>query len=97
MTPYEIRLDVTKLAAELLQKNRLPDEQAFNAAVRAKWTDSMSPNDIAALARSIGPKPITAEEVNALASQLYSFVSDSSSSVGGITSHNVTSSTRRTK
>lgn len=64
--PYEIRLDVLNLAAQLLESNRRSQETVYR--------ETSDPRN--------APKNYSADDLIATANSLYSFISDKSGSVG---------------
>lgn len=78
-TPFEIRLDVLKMAQEMLDREMFLREQEFNHQVETLRTTNIG--GVNAFVSSNAPQMYTPEQVVAKASALYNFVSDTSSSV----------------
>lgn len=73
-TPYEIRLDVVKMAREMLDAEKNREHTIFLAQVDAlKETDAYRVQNFV---NSYAPKSYTTEDVVTRSKELYSFVTD---------------------
>lgn len=73
-TPFEIRLDVLKMAQEMLDKEKSLEETAFLAEI-----ETLKTTDISAVSSYIStnqPRGYTPEDVITRSQALYSFVTD---------------------
>ena len=77
--PFEIRLDILKMAQEMMDKEMHVKELKFNQQVEALRTTNIG--SVNAYVESNAPQMYSPDEVIAKASSLYGFVSDSSPSV----------------
>lgn len=77
-TPYEIRLDVLKMAQEMLDRETRMKEHKFDHTVEVMKTSDIG--SVEAFVYNNAPVMYSPEEVIAKATALYNFVSDSSSS-----------------
>lgn len=76
--PFEIRLDILKMAQEMLDREMFLKEQKFNQQIETlRTTDIGSVN---AFVTSNAPQMYSPEEVVTKAAALYNFVSDNSTS-----------------
>lgn len=75
-TPYEIRLDVLKMAQEMMDRESRMKEHKFNQTVETLRTIDIG--SVEGYVHSNAPVMYSPEEVIAKASALYNFVSDSS-------------------
>lgn len=73
-TPFEIRLDVLKMAQEMLDKEKSLEETAYLAQIEALKTTNISA--VADFIITNQPTGYTAEEVVKRSQALYSFVTD---------------------
>lgn len=77
-TPFEIRLDVLKMAQEMLDKEISLEEQKFKEQVETLRTTNIG--GVNSFVDNYAPKMYTPEDVVARASSLYNFVSTTSAS-----------------
>lgn len=97
--PYEIRLDVLKLAKEMLEiEHNTAKDVWLTKAGSPTWNGHLSQSQAEALYGSAPAAP-TVDDVISKASALYNFVSDSSISNtrGMLTESNANTSTRHRK
>lgn len=73
-TPFEIRLDVLKMAQEMLDKEKSLEETAYLAQIEALKTTNISA--VSDYITSNQPRDYTPEEVVTRSQALYSFVTD---------------------
>lgn len=73
-TPFEIRLDVLKMAQEMLDKEKSLEETAYLAQIEALKTTNISA--VADFITTNQPRGYTPEEVVKRSQALYSFVTD---------------------
>ena len=73
-TPFEIRLDVLKMAQEMLDKEKNLEETAYLAQIEALKTTNISA--VADFITTHQPRGYTPEEVVKRSQALYSFVTD---------------------
>jgi hypothetical protein len=77
--PFEVRLDVLKMAQEMLETEHRTKELKFREEVETMRSSQQVPvNDIMSHIEQNAPKPYTAEDVVTRSSALYNFVSDKS-------------------
>lgn len=75
--PFEVRLDILKMAQEMLDKEKYMEEQKFNQQVETLRTTNIG--GVNAFIQQHAPKMYTAEEVKMRADALYDFVSSTRS------------------
>ena len=73
--PFEVRLDVLKMAQEMLDREMFLKEQKFNQQVETLRTTNIG--GVNSFVEQNAPKMYTPEEVITRASALYNFVSSS--------------------
>ena len=73
-TPFEIRLDVLKMAQEMLDKEKSLEEIAYLANIEALKTTNISA--VANYITTNQPRGYTSEDVVSRSQTLYSFVTD---------------------
>ena len=73
-TPFEIRLDVLKMAQEMLDKEKSLEETAYLAQIEALKTTNVGA--VSDYITSNQPRGYTPEEVVTRSQALYSFVTD---------------------
>lgn len=73
-TPFEIRLDILKMAQEMLDKEKSLEETAYLAQIEALKTTNISA--VADFINTNQPRGYTPEEVVKRSQALYSFVTD---------------------
>lgn len=76
-TPYEVRLDVMKMAQEMLDKETQVEETKFFLKLETLRASSADVNTINNFIDSHAPKVYNENDVVARSSALYSFVSES--------------------
>jgi hypothetical protein len=80
-TPFEVRLDILKMAQEMLDRETDIKQNAFNAKLDTIRNDPKSSADsINAFIDTHSPKMYEPSEVVARSTALYSFVNDTSKS-----------------
>lgn len=72
--PYEIRLDVLKMAQEMLDREKSLEEMTYLANIEALKTTNISA--VANYITTNQPKGYTSEDIVARSQTLYSFVTD---------------------
>ena len=75
-TPFEIRLDVLKMAQEMLDKEKSLEETAYLANIEALKTTNISA--VSSYITTNQPRGYTPEEVVTRSQTLYNFVTDRS-------------------
>jgi len=73
-TPFEIRLDVLKMAQEMLNKEKSLEEIAYLAQIETLKTTNISA--VSSYITTNQPKSYTPEEVITRSQTLYSFITD---------------------
>lgn len=73
-SPFEIRLDVLKMAQEMLDKEKSLEQAAYLANIEALKTTNISA--VSSFITTNQPKGYTPEEVVTRSQTLYSFVTD---------------------
>lgn len=76
-TPYEVRLDVLKMAQEMLDRETFLKEQVFLSQVETLRTTNIG--GVNAFVQENSPSMYTPEEVITRANALYGFISNKSS------------------
>ncbi len=84
--PFEIRLDILKMAQEMLDREMFMKEQKFNHQVETMRETNIG--GVHGFVDQYAPKMYSPDEVIAKASALYNFVSDSSTSASVVRSSN---------
>jgi hypothetical protein len=75
--PFEVRLDVLKMAQEMLETEHRTKELKFREKVETMRSSEQVPvNDILDFIDTNSPTPYTPEDVVARSSALYGFVND---------------------
>lgn len=72
--PYEVRLDVLKLAQEMLDREHQTKEHVFFAKLETLRSSTVDPNVINSFIETEAPKMYDPQEVLARSTELYSFV-----------------------
>lgn len=75
--PFEVRLDVMKMAQEMLDKEFYANEQKYLHKLDTMRSEKYSVSEINTFIDTNAPKAYTPEEVLTRASTLYNFVSSS--------------------
>ncbi len=75
--PFEVRLDVMKMAQEMLDKEFYAEQQKYLHKLEEMKRNQIPSNQINAFIDANAPKVYTPEEVLTRASTLYNFVSSS--------------------
>ena len=79
-TPYEIRLDILKMAQDMLDRETRIEETKFGYAVRAIADDNVgNPSAVQSYIETNAPKMYTPEDIISKSQALYNFVNDTSS------------------
>ena len=76
-TPYEVRLDILKMAQEMLNNEKRIEENTFFAKLETLRSSNASVDTINSFIDSNKPKMYDPSEVVARSSALYSFVNNS--------------------
>lgn len=79
-TPYEVRLDVLKMAQDMLESEQRLKEIAFKEKLDSLRSHHHSPGILQSFIDENMPKPYTEDQVIARSNTLYDFVSSSSAS-----------------
>lgn len=77
-TPFEIRLDVLKMAQEMLDKEKSLEETAYLANIEALKTTNISA--VSSYITTNQPRGYTSEDIVTRSQTLYSFVTDKTTS-----------------
>jgi hypothetical protein len=75
-TPYEVRLDVLKMAQEMLSNEKRIEENTFFAKLETLRASNTSADEINKFIDTNKPKMYEPSEVVARSSALYAFVND---------------------
>lgn len=75
-TPYEVRLDILKMAQEMLNNEKRIEENTFFAKLETLRASNADANTINSFIDANKPKMYDSSEVVARSSALYSFVND---------------------
>ena len=75
-TPYEIRLDVLKMAQEMLEKEKSMEEKIFSRKVDSMMSSGIHSNKIHEFIDGNAPKSYNENELVTRSSALYSFISE---------------------
>jgi hypothetical protein len=75
MTPFEVRLDVMKMAQEMLERETQAEEMKFLTKLQTLRDSNASINDINSFVDNSSPKRYDSNTLVARASSLYNFVS----------------------
>ena len=75
-TPYEVRLDVLKMAQEMLDREHQNEQNKFFAKLETLRASKEHPDSINAFIDAHSPKMYDQNDVVARSSALYSFVND---------------------
>jgi hypothetical protein len=75
-TPYEVRLDVMKMALEMLDREYQTKELVFHEKLAVLRSRQASPNDINSFIDTQSPKTYNSSDVLAKSQALYSFISN---------------------
>lgn len=75
--PFEVRLDVLKMAQEMLDREKKMEEQKFNQQVETLRTTNIG--GVNTFVQQNAPKMYTPEDVISRASSLYAFVNSNTS------------------
>ena len=76
-TPYEVRLDILKMAQEMLNNEKRIEENTFFAKLETLRASNEDPKTINAFIDANSPKMYDPSEVVARSSALYNFVNNS--------------------
>jgi cell fate (sporulation/competence/biofilm development) regulator YmcA (YheA/YmcA/DUF963 family) len=76
-TPYEVRLDVMKMAQEMLDRESQTEEAKFYMKLETLRTANASMNEINNFIDNYKPKVYNENDIVARSSTLYTFVTDS--------------------
>jgi phage tail sheath gpL-like len=76
-TPYEVRLDVMKMAQEMLDREAQTEETKFYMKLETLRTANASKDEINNFIDTYKPKVYNENDVVARSSALYNFVTDS--------------------
>lgn len=80
--PFEVRLDVMKMAQDMLDKEQDVKMAKFDSAVRAMQMDKTPSNIIISYIDKSAPTMYSSEDILSKASELYNFVNTSTSRSG---------------
>ena len=75
-TPFEVRLDILKMAQEMLNQEKRIEENKYYAKLETLRTSNSSVDTINAFIDTNAPKMYDPSEVVARSSALYAFVND---------------------
>ena len=75
-TPYEVRLDILKMAQEMLDREQVNKQNQFFAKLETLRASNEDPKTINAFIDANSPKMYEPNDVVARSSALYSFVND---------------------
>ena len=75
-TPFEVRLDVLKMAQEMLDREKQIEESTYYAKLETLRASNSSVNTINSFIDANAPKMYNTSDVVARSSALYSFVND---------------------
>lgn len=75
-TPYEIRLDVLKMAQDMLEKENKLEEIKFTSKVDSMINSGLTSDEISKFIDENAPKSYDENELVTRSSALYSFVSE---------------------
>ena len=75
-TPFEVRLDILKMAQEMLNQEKRIEENKYYAKLETLRTSNSSVDTINAFIDTYAPKMYDPSEVVARSSALYAFVND---------------------
>lgn len=77
-TPFEVRLDILKMAQEMLNKEKEIEQNKFYAKLEALKASNSSVQEINGFIDTNTPKMYDSSEVISRSTALYSFVNDTS-------------------
>ena len=75
-TPYEVRLDILKMAQEMLDREQVNKQNEFFAKLETLRASNEDPKSINAFIDANSPKMYEPSDVVARSSALYAFVND---------------------
>lgn len=78
--PFEVRLDIMKMAQEMLDKEQEVKMAKFNSTIQVLYMSKSSESEIRSFIDNSAPTVYSSADVVAKATELYDFVSTSSGS-----------------